>query len=477
MAILVLEASTSAAKAMVYDTEKGTLNLITRMYPGSISDVVTIEPEAMIDLVLDVGREAASGYDIDVIALNCTWHSVLVLDENRKPKSRIMTWAYREAAAIAGAIRADESLTRSLYHETGCMVHAMYPLYKVMLMQQQGLIQSTDIIADQGSYLYFRLTGDLVASTSLVSGTALMNTHTLKWNEHSLEMAGLKVSQLPEARHFVPSDRYASLSAEAAAVLGVREGIPVGLPYPDGSMNQVGSGALTPGVMTLSVGTSGALRVTSPKPILPQNPGTWCYYAPDRYICGAATNGATNCVDWFKTSFTPTMSYKDMDLMVYDANATNMPTFLPFLFGERCPGWQDARRGGFVGLTGTHRVPDLYAAMLEGILFNLYQCYELLCTAADAPYEIRISGGINNSKIWLQMASDLWNQPLRVAKSSQASLMGGAAMGLAALGVIAEPAEFKGDRGYPSEPNPENAPKIRARYEQYLAYYQNGGKG
>jgi len=476
MAILVLEASTSAAKAMIYDQEKGALNLITRMYPGNISDVVTIDPEAMIDLVLDVGREAAAGYNIEVIAVNCTWHSLLILDSQMKPKSRIMTWAYREAASIAQSIRDDETLTRSLFHETGCMVHAMYPLYKLIMMQKQGLIQPTDMIVDQGSYLYYRLTGELMASASLVSGTALMNTHSLGWNERSLEMAGVKVNQLPIIRKFAKSDAYAPLSGQAASSLNIRAGIPVGLPYPDGSMNQVGSGALTPGIMTLSVGTSGALRVTSPTPILPQNPGTWCYYAPDRYICGAATNGATNCVDWFKASFTPTMSYKDMDLMVLDADYSHMPTFLPFLFGERCPGWQDARRGGFVGLTGTHRIPELYAAMLEGILFNLYQCYELLRTAAQPPREIRISGGINNSKIWLQMASDLWNQPLRVAKSSQASMMGGAAMGLAAIGIIDEPAEFKGDRGYPSEPNPENAPKIRERYEQYLSYYQ-GDKG
>ncbi len=472
MAILVLEASTSAAKAMVYDPDKGVLNLITRMYPTSISDVVSIEAEAMIDLVLDVGREAASGHDIDVIALNCTWHSVLVLDENKKPKTRILTWAHREAAPIASALRADEALTRTIYHETGCMVHAMYPLYKIMMLRQDGTILPTDTIADQGSYLHFRLTGELAASTSLVSGTGLMNTHTLDWNERTLDMAGIKTGQLPKARHFVKADTYATLLPEAAQALGVKHGVPVGLPYPDGSMNQVGSGALTPGIMTLSVGTSGALRVTSPTPILPQNPGTWCYYAPDRYICGAATNGATNCVDWFKATFTPSMSYKDMDLMVHDAQTQNAPTFLPFLFGERCPGWQDARRGGFVGITGPHRIPDLYAAMLEGILFNLYQCYELLRTAAQPPSEIRISGGINNSKIWLQMASDLWNQPLCVAKSSQASMMGGAAMGLAAIGIIDEPADFKGDRGYPSEPNPENAPRIRARYEQYMAYYQ-----
>ncbi len=474
MAILVLEASTSAAKAMVYEPQKGVVNMITRMYPESVSDGSAIEADGMMAMIFEIGNEAAAGYDIEVVALNCTWHSVLITDSSIRPKTRILTWAWRDASAIAMPIRANEELTRTLYYETGCMPHAIYPLYKLMLLQKQDMIKPDDKVLDQGSFLYHRLTGELRASTSLISGTALMNTHNLDWNQHTIEMAGISVNQLPELQRYSKENTYATLLPEAARLLGVKPGIPVGLPYPDGSMNQVGAGALKPGIMTLSVGTSGALRVTSDKPILPQSPGTWCYYAPDRYICGAATNGATNCVDWFKITFSPEMSYKEMDNMVLRADMSTPPTFLPFLYGERCPGWMDSRRGGFAGILAAHRLPELYAALLEGILFNLYQCYELLTTATDAPYEIRISGGINNSRIWSQMAADLWNQPLRIAKSSQASLLGGAAMGMAALGLINSPEDFEGDRGLPSEPNPENSALIRARYQQYLEFYQQG---
>lgn len=476
MSVLIFETSTSAAKAMVYDLQKGVTNIITRAYPHSVSDGSTLDAERMAALIMEIGNQASAGADIDMISLNSTWHSLLILDENRQPKSRIMTWAYQNAAAHARAVRQDEALTRALYEETGCMPHSIYPLYKIMQLREQGLIDPTDKIADQGSYLYHILTGEWMESISLISGSSLLNIHTLDWNERSLAMAGISASQLPELKRYDQADAQAALTPQAAKKLGIKAGIPVGLPYPDGAMNQVGAGALNPGIMTLSVGTSGALRVTSPTPVLPKDPGTWCYYAPDRYICGAATNGATNCVDWFRTTIAPDMTYKDMDRMALQAVPENIPTFLPFLFGERNPGWNDTRQGGFAGMTGRCRLPDLYTAMLEGILFNLYQCYEMLCTATAEPARILISGGISHSALWLQMAANIWNRSIHVTNLGQASLLGGAAMGLAALHLIDQPSNFPGDPGYLCEPIPEQSTMIRFRYERYLQEYMSYAK-
>lgn len=52
--------------------------------------------------------------------------------------------------------------------------------------------------------------------------------------------------------------------------------------------------------MTFSVGTSGAIRLTTSKPVLPKEPSTWCYMSPKNWMSGAATNGCCNCLDWFK---------------------------------------------------------------------------------------------------------------------------------------------------------------------------------
>ena len=84
------------------------------------------------------------------------------------------------------------------------------------------------------------------------------------------------------------------LTAEAAAALGVKPGIPVVPTSSDGGLNQVGVGASVEGVMTFSVGTSGAIRLTTAQPVLPDQPSTWCYMSPKAWLSRAATNGCWN---------------------------------------------------------------------------------------------------------------------------------------------------------------------------------------
>ena len=152
--------------------------------------------------------------------------------------------------------------------------------------------------------------------------------------------------------------------------------------------------------MTLSVGTSGALRLAYDEPVLPENASTWCYYVLNgKRLAGAATSGAGNCLEWFaKKAYKGSgLKFKQLDKIAMEVNVEKAPIFSPFLFGERNPGWQDSRQGGFMGLKSHHEIGDLYHAVLEGVLFNLFQCYKTLINITGEPQEIRISGGIENS--------------------------------------------------------------------------------
>ena len=65
------------------------------------------------------------------------------------------------------------------------------------------------------------------------------------------------------------------------------------------------------------------------------------------WMSGAAVSGACNCIDWFREKFMGgRMSFAELDLG--EELPGRMPVFLPFLFGERNPGWNDGRMGGFV---------------------------------------------------------------------------------------------------------------------------------
>ena len=108
---------------------------------------------------------------------------------------------------------------------------------------------------------------------------------------------GISSSQLGKV---ITYEEVSPLTDEGAELLGITPGIPVVGACSDGGLNQVGAGATASGIMTFSVGTSGAIRLSTEEPVLPEDPGTWCYLSPAGYLSGAATSGCCNCVDWAK---------------------------------------------------------------------------------------------------------------------------------------------------------------------------------
>jgi gluconokinase len=468
MEILVLEASTSSAKAMVYDADKGVVALHSTPYGAQINDVATHDADGELEVLLQLGRKAAQGRDIAAISLVGTWHSLLLADREMRPKSRIYTWAYMGAALVAAALRRDEEKTARLYHKTGCMVNAIYPAYKLMKLRQDGALGRDTLICSQADYIYYHLTGERAISQSIASGTALLNIHTLRWDEEMLDLAGICEEQLPPV---FPHTHTAPLCEAAAQALGIAPGIPVAVGNSDGALNQVGAGALRSGVMTLSVGTSGALRMAFERPVIPKTPSTWCYYAPGKWLSGAATNGATNCVDWFlKNNLGGRVSFSEIEAQMPE-DTLDYPVFLPFLYGERCPGWQDERTGAFCGVKGAHSAGHLYRAVLEGVLFNIYHCYQILTEVGGVPDKICVSGGILNSDRWTRMLSDILQRELDCPQMEQASMMGAAAVGLLTAGTLSSLEDFSVPDGKKVYPDASKKEFYTERFARYLSYY------
>jgi gluconokinase len=96
-----------------------------------------------------------------------------------------------------------------------------------------------------------------------------------------------------------------------------------------------------------------------------------------------------------------------------------LPVFLPFLYGERSPGYNANRRAAFENLQPEHTIGDLYSSVLEGVLMTIYQCY--LKLAAVSPINrINLSGGILKAPVWAQMAADILQHPLEIPDTAQA---------------------------------------------------------
>ncbi|MCL2616405.1 MAG: FGGY-family carbohydrate kinase, partial [Defluviitaleaceae bacterium] len=342
--------------------------------------------------------------------------------------------------------------------------------FKLKLLRQNGWALERYRIMGQGTYNTYRLTGNWIVPDITVSGTGLLNTHTRDYDDELLRELGIFRENVGTLVRYNAAQ---TLSSEGAALLGLEPGIPVMPSIPDGAMNQIGSGALATGTMTFSVGTSGAMRLSVPNPIIPDIPSTWCYLSPRAWMSGAATAGCTNCVDWAKGQlFESGVNYdKIEETMAKSADNSSSAIFLPFLFGERCPGWKDERLAGFVDVRPQHTRYDLYYSVLEGVLLNLYQCYEALTKVSGIPHKVKLSGGILNSNYWLQMCADIFQIPMEMDPAQHSSIMGGVAIAMEQLGVIPSLLDLDLPAGDIVQPNPYNSDMYRLRYERYLHWY------
>ncbi len=471
MKILVLESSTTSVKAMVYDTDSQQTQVISQKHTktNADADAGTHDAKTVYEDLISLGRQLTKTESIDAIALSTTWHSLLLGDGTKEPISPVYLWSNLVAASLCQQLRQDQEYVKNYQERTGCIVNASYPYFKLKAMQP---IKQDIYIMDQGAYLNWKFTQAYVTSESMASGSGLYNIESRDYDMQLLDSLEVCKEQLPK---IVKNNRVFSLSQTAANALHIEPGIPVMLANPDGGLNQIGADATNHEVMTLSVGTSGALRISTQQAYGAKK-GLWSYRSPRTWLLGTATSGACNCVDWFKDVFCEhRYSYAELEAKIEIEHALqSSPIFLPFLFGERCPGWNMMRRGGFENLHHSHDVGACYYSVLEGVLFNLYQGYERLVEVVGEPKVIELSGGILHSPIWQQMCADIFGHPMVINTTKDMSMVGAARWAYECIGEVKSvntPTYTDALAQKMLQPNINRHQKYQRRYQQYQIYY------
>ena len=473
MLVLAIESSTSSAKAVLFDTEKGIVGTGQKAYGTAIDHDGMTVPEKVFALSTGMAREvvenAGTAPEIAAIALCGTWHGLCACDGKMNPVTPVYSWNFTGTADICRRMREDRDLRDEIYRRTGCMPHNTYPRHILQYLQEDGVSLHDKKFVTQGGYNFYRLTGEFTESACTQSGSGIINLETKTYDSFVLSLTGVREEQFGA---LVTYRDAAPLTEEGARLLGLEPGIPVIPAHPDGALNQVGNYALKPGNMTLSVGTSGAIRLSCGRPVLPEGQELWCYLGVEKWIFGAAIAGACNCVNWFVDDFLGgRLSYSELE--GGDEMPRHVPVFLPFLYGERCPGWDDKRQGGFVGIEPDMTVRDFYLGLQMGILFNMYQCYEALVREDGIPEKIYVSGGLTNSRRWLQMLADIFGKEIYVAEYPHASAMGAVALAMYQCGALEDLADFaegeKAARRY--EPDCSGAGWYEEAYARYLTAY------
>ena len=468
MRILALESSTASAKALLYDSATGSVESLSRRYRFPGGEAAPRDADAVVAEVLALGRERLAGQSVDLVALCSTWHGLTLQCRDGTSLTPVYEWPYAGAQPITERLRRDPGFVQWYYEHTGTMVSSIYASFKLAMLAEQGVDLASGLVMDQGSVLFHRLTGTYATTTSLASGGGLLNIRENAWDREVAAALGVADAQTLD---FVDPRTVRPLNAAGAAGLGLPVGTPVLAPGPDGGLSQLGDEATGPGQMTFSMGTSGAMRLVTPVPVLSPARATWCYRSPDSWLSGAATSGCGNIVDWAHDTLFGSTPFAEIETRLRPG-ARDVPVFLPFLYGERCPGWLDTRRGGFAGIQPWHDVVDLYQGVLLGVVLNLYQCYEALVALHGVPTSIRLSGGVLSSPFLTKMVADVFGHPLELSTQQHSSSVGAIRLGLSALGYDGQTPGLASEASATVDPDPELSDYYRAQYAAYQAAYE-----
>ena len=268
-----IDVGTTGVRAIAYDITGRKVAGAEAFYPllTPHPDWAEEDPSQIFAAVKEVVGKAAADLryksrQLAGLSLSTVMHSFAGLDEDFKPLMDMQTWADSRSADIVREMKQDEGLCRRFYEKTGCPIHASYPLAKVLWLRKHhpDMFRQMRYVGSLKDYLFYGLTGKWLIDHSAASTSGLYNERLMDWDEEILSYAGLRKDQLPEA---VSTTHQEKLQRQAAEEMGLPEGLPVVIGATDGVLVNVGIGAVEPGQLSATIGTSGALRMLTKEPL------------------------------------------------------------------------------------------------------------------------------------------------------------------------------------------------------------------
>lgn len=408
-----------------------------------------------------------------LISLSTAMHSIFAVDKNGKPLMNALLWSDTRSHSIAENLRTSDD-GKTIYEATGTPIHAMSPLCKIRWIKenQPEVFERAYKFISIKEFIWQQLFAEYKIDYSMASATGLFNIHSRKWEANALNFAGINEGKLSEAVSTTYTKQLTDKAIAEHLSLPVNTIFCIG--SSDGCLANLGSLCLNTSTAAITIGTSAAVRVTTKKPLIKNEQMIFNYLlVDDTYVSGGALNNGGNIFAWLVENFLMNEpSKKNYDEVIANLgkskSGSNGLVFLPYLYAERAPVWDEKSSGAFVGIRSTHDQNDFKRAVIEGICFALKDNLTSLESEVGSIEKIKISGGVTQHKAIMQILTDVLNKPVVLQNDVDASALGAAYLGLQALNSSFQFSSIISTTGSEFVPEETNA----AIYEKLFSVYK-----
>ena len=481
MIYLGIDCGTQSLKVLAWSPERGDLASASRKY-GLISGLPPGHKEqhpedwtrALDECMTDLCSRIPAA-QVRAIGVSGQQHGLVVLDGADQVIRPAKLWndtsTQRQCDGIVercGGIEAYRS-------EIGNSLPPGFTASKLLWIRQNepGNYRKIQCFFLPHDYLNFHLTGERVAEPGDASGSGYFRVRERAWSERvllAIDESGFLLERLPGL--IQSSDCAGTLRSGLAGRWGLPPGVKVSSGGGDNMMGAIGSGNVSPGLMTVSLGTSGTLYSYSPQPVVdPEGEIAAFCDSTGGWLPLGCTMNVTVATEMVRESILRS-DYAGLEKAVRSIPPGSDGLLLvPYLEGERMPSVPDGT-GVFLGVRPATCTPGhLARAAMEGVTLGLRYGLERMQELGLETRELRLIGGGARSPVWRQMIADTFGLVVGSPVSDEGPALGAAIQAMWAdcsgdiRNLVEDHVRINPDTRH--EPNPEASAKYADLYSLY----------
>lgn len=424
-----------------------------------------------------MSEAGARGSDILAIGLTGQMHGLVLLDGHNRVLRPAILWNDQRTAAECEEITETIGFERFL-HLTGNRALTGFTAPKILWVRKhepEVYAQIAHVLLPK-DYVRFRLSSDYAVDKADGAGMLLFDLQKRDFSKEVLDKLGIPGEWMPKS--YEGPEVTGQVTVEAARETGLAAGTPIVAGGGDQAAQAVGVGAITPGIVALTLGTSGVVFATTPGPFIEPEGRlhAFCHSVPGAWHFMGVMLSAAGSLQWYRDTLAEGESF---DQLLAPAQAIPAGSeglfFLPYLTGERTPHADPLARAAFVGLTVRHTRDHMSRAVLEGVAFGLRDSMELIRQAGLGDIQqVRVSGGGAKSPLWRQILADVMDVELVTVLTTEGAAFGAAL--LAGVGArhwksVQESCLIAIHTAESTQPHPAAVRQYAALYPLYKALY------
>ncbi|MBC7249789.1 MAG: xylulokinase [Anaerolineae bacterium] len=443
-----IDASTTATKALLMSADGEVLGVASSEYSYETPRPMWTEQhpdlwwQATVESIRRVLAESGvSPSEVKGVGLTGQMHGLVLLDDDGQVLRPAILWNDQRTGAECDEIRQRLGKER-LIQITGNDALTGFTAPKILWVKnnEPQIFERVRHILLPKDYVRYKLTGEYATDKAGGAGTLLFDLEKRDWSKAVLEALEIDPAWLPPTFEGTAVTGY--ISPQAAEATGLVAGTPVVGGGGDQSAQAVGVGAVEPGIVALTLGTSGVVFASTNEPFIEPEGRlhAFCHAVPGRWHLMGVMLSAGGSLRWYRDTLAPGVDFDTLLAPVAEVPpGSEGLLYLPYLTGERTPYPDPLARGAFVGLTVRHTRAHLTRAVLEGVAFGLRDSFELMKEVGLADItQVRVSGGGARSPLWRQIMADVLGVELVTVNTTEGAAYGAAVLAATGVGAFSD---------------------------------------